>query len=142
MISTVIITGEAKLLVDLMNKDVVALGTIVVIGKAFNVLHGVVEASSNHECLVAVLLAVVEGKLVGFGVQLGDFSLLNPGPIVDHGLGILGITLESLDVTREDAEVALRLRPHELVRHESHLHLVSARVRLQVLGDCSRVGTT
>ena len=92
-----------------MDKGVIALGTFVELLESFNVIKGVIETGSNDKSLVGEDFAVAEGKLVGLRSQLGNSSLLNQGPWVDHSLAYLSVTLEVLDVLLEDTEVGLGL---------------------------------
>ena len=142
VVAIVVVARKAILVVDLVDEDVVGLGTGIVLGQTFNVVHRVVEAGADHEGLVAELFAVLEGELAGIWVELGDLGLLDLGPVIDHGLGVLGVALEGLHVSLDNTEVALWLHPNKLVGHESHLQLVSAGVLLQVFDHGSRVGAT
>ena len=137
-----VVARKALLVVNLVDEDVVGLGARIVLGQTFNVVHRVVEAGADHESFVAELFAVLKGKLVGVWVELGDVGLLDLGPVIDHGLGVLGVALEGLHVSLDNTEVALWLHPNKLVGHESHLQLVSAGVLLQVFDHGSRVGAT
>ena len=94
VIAVVIVAREAVLAVDLVHEDLVAFMALIVFSQALNIIQRVVEAGADDEGLVGELLAVLKGELVSIWVELGDLGLLNLGPVVDHCLGILGVTLE------------------------------------------------
>ena len=94
VIAVVIVAREAILAVDLVHEDLVAFMALIVFSQALNIIQRVVEAGADDEGLVGELLAVLKGELVSIWVELGDLGLLNLGPVVDHCLGILGVTLE------------------------------------------------
>ena len=94
VIAVVIVAREAVLAVDLVHEDLVAFMALIVFSQALNIIQRVVEAGADDEGLVGELLAVLKGELVSIWVELGDLGLLNLGPVVDHGLGVLGVTLE------------------------------------------------
>ena len=94
VIAVVIVAREAVLVVDLVHEDLVAFMALIVFFQALNIIQRVVEAGADDEGLVGELLAVLKGELVSIWVELGDLGLLNLGPVVDHCLGILGVTLE------------------------------------------------
>ena len=75
--SVVVVTGEAGLLVDLMDVDVVVLGAVIVVTETLDVVQGMIEASADHESLVGHLLTILKGDGVAIWVQLGDILLLD-----------------------------------------------------------------
>ena len=126
-----------------MHEDVIGLVTLVELGKTFNELRRVVEASSENESLVRELLTVGEGKFVGVGFELGDGGAgLNLRPSVDHGGESSSLHLQSLDVRVKNTEVGLGLNPDGVLGDHSDLKVSSTLVLLDELGESTAMRST
>jgi len=141
--SVVEVALATSVLVELMNKHVVGIGTLIEFGKTIDESSGVVETGSENKGLVGEFLAVRETELVVVRVKLGgSAAAFNLGPGVDHGRKSSGLHLEGLDVRLADTEVSLGLNPNHLVGDNSHLEVSGTLVGLKVLEESTTVGAT
>ena len=104
-----------------------------------------VEAGSQNESLVGESLTVGEFQGVVVGVEGDELGpRLNLGPVVNLSLDSGRQKLLIAEVGVANTEVNLRTSVYGIVRDKSHLevHLVGKGMRLDVLGQSSRVDTT
>ncbi len=136
------VAHEAVFVVELVNEHVVFLVALIEFREAIDELAGVVETGTEDESLVAELLAVSEGKLVGAWVKLGDLSDFDLGPVLDHGGESTSLHLQRLDVTLENTEVSLGLDPDGVLGDHSDLQVSSSLVLLKEFSESTTVGAT
>ncbi len=138
--SVIVVTINALLVVNGMNKDVAA-RSVLHLSESLDVIACVIKASRKHESLIGVLTAVGEAELVLSRDELGDLGEgVHARPLLDLGGDGAALKLQLSDVTVGDTEVRLRKDEPGAISDESHL-VVDA-IALEELEHSSGVHAT